>query len=162
MADQPKGSRPDDGWTGVVAEASDDIAEHKAVASAVSEAQVRKPNTALVATLAVTLTVIMAMDIYVATRAPEPLPAAEQEIDLRWVVAGVVDEIEVFRQEQGRLPTAADLNGLLDEVISYEPTGDSYLVSAGAGELRIEYDGSVPLETWVTQRVVVTPDGDGP
>ena len=51
--------------------------------------------------------------------------------------------------------------GLLDEVVSYETSGDDYRVTANAGSVRIEYDGSVPLETWVTQRTVVHPGDDG-
>ena len=134
------------------------IAVDKEAADAAAEAQVKTPNTAFVATLAVILTLIMATDIYVAARSPEPLPPAEQEIDLRWIVADVVVEIEVFREERGHLPTASDLDGLLDEVISFERTGDSYRVVGDAGNVRVEYDGSLPLEQWVRERRVPDPE----
>lgn len=116
------------------------------------EARPRKPNTWLVVSLAFALTAVMAVDAYLIRHIPKPLPPAAQEMDLRWAVADVVKEIEAFRQGEGRLPTAADLEGLLNEVISYQTDGSEYRVTAIQGTLRVEYDGSVPLETWMAQR----------
>ena len=154
-------SRPGDApetWEDTLADARQKIVVDKEAADAAAAAQVKKPNTAFVATLAVILTLIIVADVYVAARMPDPLPPAEQEIDLRWIVADVVVEIEVFREEEGHLPTASDLDGLLDEVISFERIGDSYRVVGDAGNVRVEYDGSLPLDQWVNERRVPDPE----
>lgn len=88
---------------------------------------------------------------YLLLRVRPPLPPHEEEVDLRWAVAHVVRQVETFRGEHGRLPAARDLYGLLSEAVSYEVVGNHYQVVGDWGGVRVEYDGSVPLDVWVKQ-----------
>ena len=108
-----------------------------------------KRRTQILVTLWLILAGVITADAYFFTRPPPELPPAEQEIDLRWIVAGVVDEIEAFRVEEGRLPTRAEFTDLLDEVVSYEVRGEAYVVRGQVDEILVEYDGSVLLDVWL-------------
>ena len=88
---------------------------------------------------------------YLALASPGSLSPQEEEADLRWAVGQVVNRIEAFRTERGRLPAEGDLFGLLSDHIVYTTHGDGYLVSGTKGPIQVEYDGTVPLGTWMEQ-----------
>jgi hypothetical protein len=79
------------------------------------------------------------------------------EVDLRWAVAEVVEEIERQRSISGELPRHEDLHGLLGEAISYTLLGSSYRIVGSRGDVRVEFDGSIPLDEW--RALVFQPPG---
>lgn len=83
---------------------------------------------------------------------PRTQPAAEVEADLRWAVGHVVREVEALRRRDGRLPDPEQLQGLLGEHVVYEPSGGAYVVTGERDDVRVRYDGTLPLEAWLTQR----------
>jgi hypothetical protein len=82
-------------------------------------------------------------------RARAEPPPARVEADLRWAVAQVVRRVEDLRSRTGRLPRAEELQGLVSDLVVYEPAGDGYRVRGQRGGVRVEYDGTVPLERWL-------------
>jgi hypothetical protein len=75
--------------------------------------------------------------------------AADVEADLRWAVAHVVREVEAHRARSGALPGPEVLRLLLGEHVTYEAVGDAYLVTAERDGIRVRFDGTVPLDTWL-------------
>ena len=101
--------------------------------------------------LTATLAVVMAGASYLSLRTPGEPPVVEQEQDLRWAVAQVVKRVESVRAQTGRLPTAEELHGLVSDLITYERVGDAYFVVGERGEVQVLYDGSIPLDEWMTR-----------
>jgi len=101
--------------------------------------------------LLVTLAVVMGGATYLSLRTHGDPAAIEQEEDLRWAVAQVVKRVESVLAQTGRLPTAEELHGLVSELITYERVGDSYFVVGERGEVQVLYDGSIPLDEWMTR-----------
>ncbi len=97
----------------------------------------------------VVLAAVLVGDVWVLTRTPDPLPGRELEIDLRWLVADVVEAVEDFRAAEGRLPASSDLLDLPEEDIVYERRDDGYVVLAEGDGVHLEFDGNVPLAEWV-------------
>lgn len=85
---------------------------------------------------------------YLSLRPQDEPPAAEVEADLRWAVAQVVRRVEELRGRSGRLPLPGDLQGLVSDLVVYEPLADGYWVYGERGSVRVEFDGTVPLERW--------------
>jgi hypothetical protein len=83
---------------------------------------------------------------------PAAQSEAEVEADLRWAVANVVREVEAFRARTGALPDAGRIRLLLGEHVTYEPVDDVYLVVGERDEVRVVFDGSVPLDAWLARR----------
>ena len=75
--------------------------------------------------------------------------------DLRRTVGALVEEIEAFRAEEGRLPEEAELiaeeliGPEIDDQMEYTVTADGYVIRLSEDSLVAEYDGSVPLDRWV-------------
>lgn len=88
-------------------------------------------------------------DVHVLTRSPEPLPAADLEVNLRWMVATAVEAIDDFHVAEGRLPSDVEIEAVLDSNLSYTSTGDRYVVTGQAGAVFVRYDGTVELDVWV-------------
>lgn len=80
------------------------------------------------------------------------------EADLRWAVAQVVEHVERERLLRGRLPEARDLRPLLGETLDYSVRDGDYRVVGRRDGVRVEYDGSVPLDEW-RARVLHPPGG---
>lgn len=83
---------------------------------------------------------------------PRTQPAAEVEADLRWAVGHAVRQVEALRRRDGRLPDPEQLQGLLGEHVVYEPSDGAYVVTGERDDVRVRYDGTLPLEEWVAQR----------
>ena len=111
----------------------------------------RKGRRGRIALIASALVVVLAGVAYLGVSSFQSLPLPEQEADLRWAVGQAVTRIEAFRMEKGRLPAEEDLFGLLSEAVVYSVRGDGYLVTGTTGPIRVDYDGSVPLDIWLEQ-----------
>lgn len=86
--------------------------------------------------------------------APEPvaLSSVEQGADLRMEVSVLVEEIEAYKRETGRLPSPAMLAPYLEEGYEYritDPATHQYLVRRSAGGVTVTYDGSLSLGLWL-------------
>ena len=155
--DDPK-PMPGD-WSEAVSQASAHVEQLEVAMEEATERQKPKSRGPLLAAAAVILAGVITWDIYVLSQPPEiPLPA-DEAVDLRWFVADVVELIEDFRAGQGRLPTRADLGDLLDPEFSYEIRGERYVVGLEGEGTRVEYDGSVPLDEWVSSGATGTGEG---
>ena len=99
---------------------------------------------------------ILAGILLVERRAPK-LDPDRVEADLRWAAAEVVEEVNRQRSILGELPRPEALHGLLSEAIVYIPTGDTYRVVGLRDGVRVEFDGSIPLELW-RSLVIYPPD----
>ena len=137
-------------WSEAVSQASTHVQQRKLAIEEAAERQKPKSRGLLLVEAAVIFAGVIAWDIYVYTRPQEIPPPAEEAVDLRWFVSDVVELIEDFHAEQGRLPTRADLGDLLDEEFSYDIRGEGYVVGLEGEGARVEYDGSVPLDEWVS------------
>ena len=155
--DDPK-PRPGD-WSEAVSEASAHVQQRKVAVEEATERQKPKSTGRLLAAAAVIFAGVIAWDVYVLMQPPEVPPPAEEAVDLRWLVADAVELIEDFRADEGRLPTRADLGDLLDEEFSYEIRGEAYVVGLEGEGTRVQYDGSVPLDEWVSSGGRGTGDG---
>lgn len=135
----------DDALAGAVDHVSETIAAQK-------EAEERqKPRSRIpmfVAALAA-LALVAGWNVWLVVRPPPTPPAAVLEAGLRWEVGQLVLEIEAHRAAQGRLPDPSEIADLLDEIVAYSLTDGGYVVVAEEGQVRLEYDGSVPIERWM-------------
>lgn len=75
-------------------------------------------------------------------------PAHLVEADLRWAVARVVEHVERERLLRGRLPAESELRLLLGETLTYSAGEGGYRVVGRRDGVRVEYDGSLPIEEW--------------
>jgi len=132
-----------------VSRASVHVKERGVAAQEAAERQKPRSQAPALVGAAVIFAAVIAWDVYAFSRAPAPVPTDELRVDLRWLVADAVGVIEGFRIETGRLPTRAELGDLLAEDLLYEVRGDSYVVAVAEGALRVQFDGTVPLDRWV-------------
>ncbi len=138
-----------EGWSDAVSEASRHVQERLLAEEEAAERARPKPNAASIVVALVVLVAVLVGDAWVLTRTPNPPSPREQEIDLRWLVADVVEGVEDFRSAEGRLPAPSDLLDLLEEDIFYEPRDGGYVVLAEGDGIHLEFDGNVPLAEWV-------------
>ena len=138
-----------EGWSDAVSAASRHVQEREVAEEEAAERARPKRNPALVVVALVALIAVLVGDVWVLTRTPDPLPAKEQEIDLRWLVADVVEGVEDFRSTEGRLPAPSDLLDLVWEDLVYEFRDSGYVVFAESDGIHVEFDGNVPLAEWV-------------
>lgn len=112
-----------------------------------------RPGRARVTLLVLLLVASVVGTAYLSYRPPGEPSAETVEADLRWAVAQVVRRVEGLRLQTGRLPDQGDLRGLVSDLVVYEPLGDGYWVFGQRGSVRVEFDGTVPLDTWERLRV---------
>lgn len=152
---------PED-WSEVLSEANVDAREHTLAGEQAVARQRPKSQTPVRVAAVVILAGVIAWDVHVMTRPQEmPLPA-DEAVDLRWFVADAVELIEGFRAEEGRLPTRNDLGDLLAEPFSLEIRGQGYVIGLERAGARVEYDGSVPLDEWLSPGTVGQAEGGTP
>jgi hypothetical protein len=144
-----EGPQPRREWAEVVAEASAHVRDRDSAVEAAGELQKPRSRGPILAAAAVVLAGVVAWDFYMLSRPPEPAPPGEEVVDLRWFVADAVELIEAFRDENGRLPSRADLDEKLPAELEYEARGEGYVVALAGEANRVVYDGSVPLAGWV-------------
>lgn len=136
-------------------EAVSDAVEHvEEGQSALDEARARdgRPGSSWAFALIVgvlLLAAVAAWNVWSFSRPPRTPPDAEVAFALRETAGALAEEILAIRDAEGRLPTAAELADQLDEQLSYEPSGDSFVVTNTDGVLRVTYDGSRPVAEWV-------------
>lgn len=151
----PAGSGP--GWTETVAEATRHVDARREAEAVASERQ--KPRTSrarLVATLAA-LVAVVAWNVVRWTAAVDPLPVAQERMNLAWMVVDVVESIEDFRAEQGRLPNAIEVAQTADEDVEYALTDGGYRVTVHGDGGSISYDGGGDVDQWMaTQDLAAT------
>ncbi len=135
-----------------VAEAARAVEKAEAARRAAEERARPRSRGPVLAVLLVGLVAVAVYD-YVRLTAPPPTPPAEVAAeDLRASVAILVEEIEAFRAEAGRLPTAAELEaeGLLDEGVRYAVLSDSaYEITATDEVVTVRYRSDTPLDGWL-------------
>ncbi|MDP2956270.1 MAG: hypothetical protein Q8N53_07605 [Longimicrobiales bacterium] len=111
-----------------------------------------RPVARRVKVLGVVLALAVAVAALPSLLLPRTQPADEVEADLRWAVGHVVRQVEALRRRDGRLPDPEQLQVLLGEHVVYEPSGGTYVVTGERDDVRVRYDGTLPLEVWVAQR----------
>jgi hypothetical protein len=139
-------------WSEAVSAASRHVRERAAAEEKATERTRSERSAVWVVAALVVLAAVVAWEVQVLTRTPDPLSAREQEIDLRWLVADVVEEVEGFRMAEGRLPAPSDLLDLLGEDMVYGLRDGGYVVAAEGDGIHLEFDGDMPLAEWVALR----------
>jgi len=137
-------------WSDTVSEASRHVQERTIAEEEATERAKAKPTARWVVAALAVLTVVIVWDIRALTATPDPPSTWQQEVDLRWLVSDVVEEVEDFRSAEGRLPGAADLEHVLDDDIVYEAWDGVFMVVAEGDGVRLQFDGTIPLAEWVT------------
>ena len=137
-----------EGWSDAVSAASRHLQEREVAEEEAAERAKPKRNAAWVVVALVVLVAVLVGDVWVLTRIPDPPPAKQQEADLHWLVADVVEAVEDFRSAEGRLPAPSDLD-LPEGDIVYELRDGGYVVLAEGDGVHLEFDGNVPLAEWV-------------
>ena len=138
-----------EGWSDAVSAAFRHVEEREVAEEEAAERARPKRSGAWVVVALVVLVAVLVGDVWVLTRTSDPLPAWQQETDLRWLVADVVEAVEDFRSAEGRLPAPSDLLDLPEEDIVYELRDGGYVVLAEGDGVHLEFDGNVPLGEWV-------------
>jgi len=83
---------------------------------------------------------------------PLLLSSPEQASDLRAEAGLLIEQIEAYRQEYGRLPAPEVLAPFLDEGYEYrilDPTVGQYEVRRSSGGIEVTYDGTLSLGLWL-------------
>lgn len=83
---------------------------------------------------------------------PLLLSPAEQASDLRAEAVLLIEQIEAYRQEYGRLPAPEMLAPFLDEGYEYrilDPTVGQYEVRRSSGGVEVTYDGTLSVGLWL-------------
>ena len=136
-------------WSDAVSQASDHVVQRDRAIEEAAEGQKPKSKGPLLAAVALIFACVIVWDVQVLTRPPPDLSATEEALHLRWFVAEAVGVIEDFRDENGQLPTRADLGDQMDEEVFYAVRGEAYVVGLDGERITVEYDGTVPLDEWV-------------
>ena len=95
--------------------------------------------------------------------APVLLSPTEQASDLRAEAALLIEQIEAYREEYGRLPAPEMLDPYLDEGYQYrilDPTVGQYEVRRSSGGVEVTYDGTLSLGLWLVAGGATT-EGSG-
>lgn len=136
-------------WSDAVSAASRHVEERAVAEERAAERARPKRNAAWLAMAFGVLVAVAVWDARVLTRTNDPPSAIQQEMDLRWLVADVVQGAEDFRAAEGGLPKASDLLDLLWGDMVYELRDAGYVVLAEGDGIRLEFDGTIPLAEWV-------------
>ena len=87
-----------------------------------------------------------------------------QRIDapVRTLLGHVADVVEDFRLEQGRLPTAEEIDDQLNPDVTYQIVGDRYTVTIAGNAGSITFDGSQDVQAWARNAWSANPSEAGP
>ena len=136
-------------WDGAVGDVLDKVKKHRAAVVEVEERQKPKSQTPVLLGSLVVLLLVGVWNAWLFSRPPEGLPAEAVALDLRYDVQFVVELVEDFRLDNGRLPTVEEMSEYLDEDLLYLVNGSSFQVTVFDGDIEVTYDGTVPLDSWV-------------
>jgi len=141
----------DGDFRSVVSEASQAVKDRNAAQVEAAERQKPKARGPILAITTVLLVIVGVYDYVALNAPPEVPPPAEVAQDMRVFVATLAREVEAFRAQEGRLPTANELTaeGLIEDDIDYVVDGDNYSITFVDVDVSVSYDGSVPVDTWV-------------
>jgi len=95
---------------------------------------------------------------------PIQLSPTEQASDLRAEAAVLIEQIEAYREEYGRLPSPDVLVPFLDEGYHYrilDPTVGQYEVRRTSGGTEVTYDGTLSLGLWLVVGGATAAEGPG-
>lgn len=137
-----------EGWEAAVAEASRHVAERGEAAQAASELQRPRSEGPRVVAGLVALAAVVGVNAYLWTRPPEPMPVAQERAHLAYVAVDVVEAIEDFVVERGRVPTAEEVVELVGEDVEYHRRDGGYQVVVTGEGSSLVYDGTVPAREW--------------
>ena len=148
-------------WEQVVSEATEHVQARGAAQVAAEDKQKPKSQGPKIAVLSVLLVVAVAMDIWMWTKLPDPMPADEERQHMAWTVVDVVDAVEDFRSDEGRLPTVDEIADVLDEDVAYQVVGETYAVTISGEAGSITFDGAQDVESWARNAWSTNPTEGG-
>jgi hypothetical protein len=143
--------RPDERQR-LLSEAMDQVARDKA---AIREMEARRRLASrrrglLIGTL-VAFTLVAAWDAWMMLWRPPRLPPDKQQVCALMRTAGAVgSEVLGIRASRRRVPTQEELAYLLDDHLRYRTSGEGFVVTHTDGVHLVSYDGSQPVNQWMT------------
>lgn len=151
MSQQPPTQDPN--WHATISEATDHVDEGEVQLAdvqtrreqAVGESRIRR----YVLLLLPVLLAVVAWNVWMFTRPPEAPPDADIGLALRETAGALAREVLALTAQQGRLPTPAEVGDELDDELTYELSGEGFVVTNTDGVLQVRYDGSRPVDDWV-------------
>lgn len=156
---KPQGQGHD--WHGAVSDAMEDMAETENEVAEV-RARRRRSKAATYTLLALpVLGAVLAWNVWSLTRTPQPAPDPEIALALRRTAGALAEEVLALQARQGRLPTADELGGYVDDELTYTVRGEGFVITNTDGVIAVRYEGAQPVAEWVAgggfTRVEVTP-----
>lgn len=156
---KPQGQGHD--WHGAVSDAMEDMAETENEVAEV-RARRRRSKAATYTLLALpVLGAVLAWNVWSFTRTPQLPPDPEIAFALRKTAGALAEEVLALKARQGRLPTAGELGGYVDDELTYTVRGEGFVITNTDGVIAVRYDGAQPVADWVAgggfTRVEVTP-----
>ncbi|MFQ5536857.1 MAG: hypothetical protein ACE5GJ_05330 [Gemmatimonadota bacterium] len=146
---EPGRTPSDKDWDGAVNEVMTKVAEHEAAVRAVEAGRPRRSRIWLLLFSGLAILGSAVFNVWYFTRPPPGLPPEVVTRDLRWEAWAVAQEVEAFREQEGRLPSPEEISEVMDEGVSYTADGEHYRIAVEDGDLRVVYEDTVPLDTWV-------------
>lgn len=147
----PEKGTGQDKWS----EALTDAVDHVKAKTEAQEKQEQPPKDRRPFFLAagfVILAIVWGFNIYYFTRPIPPLSPQEQMRDLREEISYMAQEVQAYFDEEGRLPTPAEVGFDTEEWLEYtvvSAEAGQYTISATEGTVSVTYDGTLPLLQWV-------------
>lgn len=150
----------------IVKEVLEDQARRRAVREAADAARVEERDTSFFVQVGLLVTATLFFYLlffspsWIAPAAPDPIPAAQVQDGLRYVIAVTARQVEAFRRAEGRLPASAtELSGGPPSGVEYERLdSDTFAVRATTGDTTLRYVSSEPLSEFLgdaVQRIVL-------
>jgi len=159
-----KGSSLDGGkWENAISRADDLVRREK---SSGLDAPRPLPGQGFVMILAGVVVAVVVAFVWprVVPGTPSQLSHTEQASDLRAEAAVLIEQIEAYREEYGRLPSPDVLVPFLDEGYHYrilDPTVGQYEVRRTSGGMEVTYDGTLSLGLWLVVGGATSGEGPG-
>lgn len=144
---KPKG--PGHDWHGAVSDAVEDLAESESAVAAANARQRRGRAATYTLVALPVLVAVVAWNVWSFRRPPETLPDTEIAFALRQTAGALAEEVLALQEQQGRLPTSAELGGYVDDELTYALRGEGFVITNTDGVLKVTYEGPKPVADWV-------------
>jgi hypothetical protein len=145
-------------WSDAVTDASQHVAERDQAKEEAASRQKPKAQAPKLAVGVLVLLGVLAWNVTVLTRPPDPIALPEVQASLVWFVADAVEVVEDFQVDEGRLPSQAEAADLLEDDVEYLPGGGGYAILIVSESTSVRYDSADDLEDWLARQLAAQPE----